>query len=454
MSLQRPACFALTLLLTVCHALAASPDSAEWRAGLAAVKITPEVPVMLSGYANRIRPFERVEQDIYAKALWLEDGAGNRAVIVTMDLVGLPRWFIEPLARRITEKTGLARAQQMFTWSHNHAGPMLGNDPAPAGGIPAVDTQNRFAYTNWLQDRLVDVVVNAQATLAPVRLRHGRGVARFVMNRREFTARGIILGVAPQGPVDRSVPVLRIDALDGQPRAVLFGTAAHNTTLGSQNYAVSGDYAGFAQHLLQEKYPGLQAMFMMGCGGDANPYPRDTLELAKAHGAELAEEVSRVLETKLRPISGPLQVTFGHAELPLQAVTVEMLRPLAKESPSWQLGNARQMLAQLERGGKLPTHWTAPIAVWQFGRDLTMVAISGEVVVDYVQLVEKAIGPLNLWVAAYANESFGYLPSARVISEGGYETRGLNSGDGWFAPEAQDAVVAKVKELAAQVGRK
>jgi hypothetical protein len=111
------------------------------------------------------------------------------------------------------------------------------------------------------------------------------------------------------------------------------------------------------------------------------------------------------------------------------------------------------MLAMLERGEKLPTHWSAPIAVWQFGRDLTLVALSGEVVYDYVQLVEKAIGPLNLWIAAYANEGFGYLPSARLISEGGYETRGLSSGDGWFAPTAEDAVVATVRNLAKKVGR-
>ena len=139
--------------------------------------------------------------------------------------------------------------------------------------------------------------------------------------------------------------------------------------------------------------------------------------------------------------------------MPLQPATREQLKPLAENSPSWQIGNARQMLAMLERGEKLPTHWRAPIAVWQFGADLTLVALPSEVVVDYVYRIEKTIGPLNLWVAAYANEGFGYLPSARVIAEGGYETRGLSSGDGWFAPAAEDAIAAKVSELAAKVGR-
>ena len=440
-------------VLACAMSVAAAAAPAEWHAGFAAVKITPEKPVMMSGYANRIKPFERVEQDIHAKALVLADAAGQRTVIVTSDLSGMSRWFVEALTGRITEKTGLRRDQILLTWSHNHAGPSLSNNPKPGAGVTLEDAQNRVAYTNWLQDRVVELVVAASAKLEPVRLLHGRGVAKFVMNRREFTPKGIILGVAPQGPVDRSVPVLRVESLDGRPRVVLFGTAAHNTTLGARNYALCGDYAGFAQHALEEKYPGMQAMFILGCGGDANPYPRDSIELAKAHGTELAQEVSRVLETKLRPIAGPLKVSLAKADLPLQQPTMEQLRPLAKESPSWQIGNAQHMLALLERGQKLPTHWSAPIAVWQFGRDLTLVAISGEVVYDYVPLIEKVIGPLNLWIAGYANESFGYLPSARVIAEGGYETRGLSSGDGWFAPEAQDVVVAKVKELAAQVGR-
>jgi neutral ceramidase len=440
----------LGLLLASAELIAAESG---WKVGMASVKITPEMPVMMSGYAARILPFKEVAQDIYAKALVIEDATGQRAVIVTTDLSGMTRQFVDPLAQRITEQTGLKREQLLFTWSHNHSGPSLSFNARATGGVTPADATNRVTYTRWLQDRLVDLVGQANRTLEPARISHGRGVARFVMNRREVTDKGIILGVNPSGPVDRSVPVLRIDAPDGRLRAVLFGTACHNTTLGARNFALSGDYAGFAQHALQEKLPGVQAMFMMGCGGDANPYPRDTLEVAKAHGNELAAEVQRVLGTKLRPIAGPLKATFSKADLPLQSATKEQLKPLAASSPNWQIGNAQQMLAMLERGEKLPTHCAAPIAVWQFGRDLTLVALSGEVVYDYVPLIEKALGPLNLWVASYANEGFGYLPSARLVAEGGYETRGLNSGDGWFAPEAQDVVVAKVRELAKQAGR-
>lgn len=444
---------ALLVSLIACFAGPARAGDADWKAGLASVKITPERPVMMSGYASRIKPFERVVQDIHAKAIVLEDNAGQRALILTSDLIGMPNWFAEPLAEQITAKTGLTREQILFSWSHNHAGPSLSLKVTPGAGVAVEDAQNRVAYTKWLQTQLLDLVVKAYASLAPARLSHGRGVAKFVMNRREFTPKGIILGVNPRGPADRSVPVLRVDAPDGTPRAIVFGAGAHNTTLGARNYDLCGDYAGFAQHYLQEKFPGVQAMFILGCAGDTNPYPRDTLEHTRAHGEELGREVARVFETKLQPVAGPLKVAFGKADLPLLKMTKAQLQPLAANSPSWQIGNAKHMLAMLERGEKLPTHYSAPFAVWQFGRDLTLVAISGETVVDYVYLTEKALGPLNLWVAGYTNEGYGYLPSARVVHEGGYETRGLSSGEGWFAPEAQDAVVAKITELAAKVGR-
>ena len=81
--------------------------------------------------------------------------------------------------------------------------------------------------------------------------------------------------------------------------------------------------------------------------------------------------------------------------------------------------------------------------------------LSGEVVVDYVPLLEKALGPNQLWLAAYCNDVFGYLPSARVLREGGYETRGLYSGGaGFFDPSAEEVLVRKVRELAKEAGRK
>ncbi|HEX4646777.1 MAG TPA: neutral/alkaline non-lysosomal ceramidase N-terminal domain-containing protein, partial [Verrucomicrobiae bacterium] len=417
--------FAFAVIIsTFSSVTAAFAADTEWKAGLATVKITPETPVPMAGYASRVKPYTSVAQDIYAKALALEDRQGHRAVLVTTDLIGISRAVANPICERITAKTGLTRHEILLSSSHVHSAPVLKLEESAESGIAPEDNRNLVAYTRKLQDQLVDLAAQALSRLEPARLSWSSGIAHFAMNRREFTPRGVILGANPRGLVDRSVPVLRIDSPDGKLRAVLFGYACHNTTLTQTNYSLSGDYAGFAQAWVQEQNPEAQAMFMIGCGGDADPYPRGTMENARENGAALGREVCRVLAGRQRPVNGPLTCVFDQASRPLQSFSRAELEKMTN-GPSWQTGNAKAMLAQLNRGETLASAYECPVAVWQFGNDLTLVAMSGEVVVDYVPLLEQALGPLQLWPVAYCNDVFGYVPSARVLKEGGYECRGL-----------------------------
>lgn len=430
-------------------------QSAEppWKVGLASVKITPEGPVRLVGYSSRTKPSEGVALDLFAKALALEDQDGRRAVIVTSDLIGFRGAFAEAICRRISRKTGLERHQILLNSSHTHCAPYL-ETRAEELEFPDDQVRATVTYSRGLEDQLVDLVVRALERPVPARLSRGTGVVNFVMNRREFTERGVQLGVNPRGLADRSVPLLRVDDADGKLLAVLFGAACHNTTLTGKHFQISADFAGYSQALVEREYPGAQAMFMQNCGGDANPYPRGSEEIAVEHGDELGREVLRVLETELKPVLGPLRTEYGLAALPLQAAPPREEIEKMKESGGWRGFVGGKMLSVLEGEGKLSRTYSTPIAVWQFGEDLTLVGLPGEVVVDYVTLLEKALGPNRLWVAAYCNDVFGYLPSARVLAEGGYETRGLYAGGvGFFSEDAQDVVVRTVKELARKAGR-
>ena len=443
-------CVVLSLAWHICgEAYTAEPD---WKMGVASVKITPERPVPMAGYAARTRSFEQVEADIFAKAMALEDAEGHRAVLVTSDLIGFTASVAEGICAQVKEKTGLDREQILLNSSHTHAGPALAVTPKSDDA----ESLRIVEYTRKLQDQVADVIVRALTALRPVRLSAGEGVVDFPMNRREFRPTGVVLGVNARGPADRSVPVLRVDSADGTPRAVLFGAGTHNTTLGGDNYRLCGDYAGFAQQAVEEKLPGITAMFMLGCAGDSNPYPRGTMELARQHGATLGKEVCRVLDTKLRPIRGPLRIAYGEVALPLEPLPPrEELERRAAGKTRYHPAGAQGWLALLDKGETPPGEYRCPITVWQFGDELTLVALPGEVVIDYLLMLEKALGPNQLWVFAYSNDVFGYLPSARVLEEGGYETRGVYAGGaGYFADSAQDVVVSHVRQLAQQAGRK
>ena len=438
----------------VCLLLSSAAAEPGWKVGLAQIKITPKEPVFLVGYAGRNKPFTRVESDLWAKALVLEDAAGHRGMIITSDLIGFPAAIAEPICQRIISKCGVERGDILINSSHTHSGPLLFVDASSRETLGEAQAQRTLAYSAWLSDQVVEVASRAAEKLTPATLALGSGVINFAMNRREFAPRGVILGVNARGLVDRSVPVLRIDGADGQMRAVLFGAAVHGTTLTQDDYELCGDYASFAQEYIQAHHPGVQAMFMLGCAGDANPYPRGKLEYARRHGETLGEEVERVLGTKLQPVKGPLTTAFATADLPLQAApSREELERWSKEK-GYRSFVGKNLLALLDAGKSPPTTYRAPLAVWQFGHDLTLVGLPGEVVIDYLPLIERSIGPRQLWLAAYCNDVFGYLPSAKVLAEGGYETRGLYSGGvGLFAPEAEGVVVATVRRLAETAGR-
>lgn len=159
-------------------------------------------------------------------------------------------------------------------------------------------------------------------------------------------------------------------------------------------------------------------------------------------------------EAELSKVEGPLTTVLDRARLPLQAAKpMKELKELAAQGPNYMKGNANRMIEILEGGGSLPTHYDAPVSVWQFGKDLTLVALSGEVVSGYVLETQKAIGHRKLWIAAYVHDYFGYLPTARIIRDGGYEARGLFNGTGWFDEKAEETMIHTITKLALQAGR-
>ena len=256
----------------------------------------------MSGYATRNRPSEGVVNQLWAKALVIEDSGGGRVVMVTTDLVGLPKEVSEEVAARLKAKYGLKRSQILLNASHTHSGPVVWPNLKNMFFFGSEEKERVVQYAKRLTDDIVRAVDSAMADLAPAQVSRGHGSAGFAINRRQPAKAGMQLGVNPGGPVDHDVPVLKIASPDGKLRAVLFAYACHNTTLGGDFYRICGDYAGFAAADLEKDLPGTTAMFAMLCGGDQNPNPRGTLELAQRHGKTLADEVRRVLAGEDAPV--------------------------------------------------------------------------------------------------------------------------------------------------------
>jgi len=436
----------------------ANEQQAKWKAGVASVVITPDDSMWMAGYAARTKPSEGKVHDLYAKALALEDVEGTKLVIVAVDLIGINREMRDWLEKEVKRRYQLDPERLLINASHTHCGPVLHKSSNSIYGnsfygLTPEQIQQCHKYSEHLQQKLVQLIGEALDKPAPARLAYTHARAGFAMNRRLKTERGYRISPNPDGPVDHDVPVLRVDSPDGKLRAVLFGYACHCTTLSF--YKFCGDYAGFAQQYLEEAHPGATAFFITGCGGDQNPYPRGTLTLAQQHGRALANGVEAALLSRARPIRGPIRavletVTLEFAEPPSR----KELQQQAKSANKYERRHAEVLLKELERDGKICTTYPYLVQVVQFGDDLTMVALAGEVVVDYsLRLKAELTGP-PLWVAGYSNDVFGYIPSLRVLREGGYEGGGAmryTELPGPFAPSVEKRVIDKVHELVNKV---
>ena len=406
----------------VCLCAVAPLAAAEFKAGVGRIAITPEKPIYLSGYASRTHPSEGVLHDIWAKALAIEDAHGGRVVFVTTDVVGLPRSISDVVAARVQKQYGLERSHLVLNASHTHTGPLIGKNLDIM--FPAAMTPEDIAYVKQyaqeLTDKLVTVIGSAVSDLSPANVWLGNGTANFAINRREATQNGVKIGENPSGPTDHDVPVLKVTSPDGKVRAILFGYACHNTTLTGEFYKISGDYAGFAQIDVEKANPGATAMFMQLCGADQNPNPRSELSLAEDHGKELAAEVIRVSTGDLKPVKGRIRTAFQIVELDFAPTTRETFEADLKDPNVFKVRRAKEMLADIDAGHPI-RHYPYPVQAIAIGKDVTVVVLGGEVVVGYDLRTKKEFGATGMIVAGYSNDVMAYIPTTKILKEGGYE---------------------------------
>lgn len=417
------------------------------KAGVARKAITPKDPAWLNGYASpqRFSPAAGKDHDLWAKAIVLEDASKKRVVIVTTDVLGLSHEISEDIARIVREKHGIERSQLMLNSSHTHSGPMVW----PSAGMFDYDTKNMIVvagYAQQLTRDIVEIIDNAIASVHPVTVSSGVGNAPFGINRRsaEIKIR----------PVDHDVPVLIIRNNENKPEAILFGYACHNTTLNGAYMNINGDYAGYAQLELEAQYPGATALFFQGCAGDINPEPRGTLELAKQHGKTLSESVKKVIDGNMTPVNGQIKTGFVEVPLEFPALNIPQYQQEILSEDQFLQRRAKLMLSAYNKGWNVTTY-QYPIQAIRFGKDLSILAMAGETVVDYSLWAKKQYSKERLFVAGYSNEVMCYIPTVRILKEGGYEP---NSSmiyyvmPGPFAESVEEKIQQGIKTVMKQVG--
>jgi hypothetical protein len=393
-------------------------SSGGWKAGVARMAITPEQSIWMAGYAARKHPSDGMLHDLWAKALMLEDANGEQAVLITTDLLGFPKNLSDQIRDRLKDQYKLSRAQIILSSSHTHSGPVLKGALYDIYPLDSDQLEKIDQYSAKLSDQIVELVGEAINSMQPVKLYSQNGVVRFQVNRRNNSAGTLTRQTELQGPNDYAVPVIKVLDEAGEIMAIAFGYACHPTVLDINRW--SGDYPGYAQIELEESYPGAVSLFFQGTGADMNPLPRRSVALAQQYGEELAAAVRRVLNEDMQELPSNLSTVYSEIDLALTSPpSREELSQMARESSGYQKQWAVRMLEQIEYGIPFRTTYPYPVQVWKLGNQ-PLVCLGGEVLVDYTIRLKRIFGE-DIFVMGFSNDGMAYIPSVRVLREGGYE---------------------------------
>jgi hypothetical protein len=395
--------------------------------GFAKSNITPEKPVNLSGFAARDGLSTGVHDSLYVRVSTFEQGS-KRLVIVSTDIISFYNDTDQIIRDRIMEKFKLASNELFLSTIHTHSGPRIILDESK--GHP-----NNVAYTKRLQNIIIKTIYQAFQKMQPVQICAGSGSSPVGVNRREvfYDKSGnprMWLGRVPGGITDQEVSIIKLSQNE-KTLCVMFEYAVHGTSLGWDNYLVSGDVLGIAEQFV-ERYLGQNIITpaYAGASGDISPWYRVLPSFNTKNGwipepvlmgTMLGEEVIHVLNNlELEANDGSINSIFTTLELPGKP---DNQFETPKNYPKTSLN----------------------ISVARIG-DIAFVGIGAEVLCEIGMDIKAASPFKHTLILTHCNGDVGYLVPQHRFYELGYEVKTAP-----FASSAGEQVVKQIIRMLHQL---
>ncbi len=410
------------------------------RAGAARGRITPQLGCHIAGYFHD-RLAADIHDDLYAKALVLENGE-NALAIVVCDLIALPQADVEAAREQATRLTGIPGGHIFISCTHTHFGPAT----CSVLGTPRDET-----YMAHAAERIAESVRLAQLRLRPAEL----GVAAAAapgetFNRRWHMRDGSVRAnfqighvnpdaLYPAGPTDPEVVVLAVREREGPPIALLANYSLHYVG-GPYDRSISADYFGSFDRALQ-RLAGCELVGILanGCCGDVNNIDISRPQPEMPHPFYQTERVANVVAAAAYGAWQGLR-GFDYDANPALASTRETVSFRRRRSSSDDLAAAQALAAQPmpEEGSPEFLAWIyarealavdlepleqpAPLMALRVGR-LGIVGLPGEAFAQYGLTIKQLSPFAHTMTVELANGYLGYLPTEGALVEGSYETQ-------------------------------
>jgi hypothetical protein len=436
---------------------------------LSRICVTPGAdPAEVKTYRNP--PTAGIYHDLFVKALALADEKGGCILMVSIDVIHLTESELAEMREGIRKSTGLEDSNVLLCVSHTHSGATREECLQPF--VLTLET-----YSKTLIGAVIRVAKEALSSMEISMLRFGRGRLSISINRRWRNPNGFPIWMGnPYGEIDPEVATLWVENQNREIRAVVMSYACHASAIGTP--LIGNDYPGFAEEIVENRYPGSTALFAQGCAGEIKPYNVDRgfrfmygipPAVAAGLGWELAKESCRVIEAAPNEdLSGDIRVAKRTIELPMEGLAgreeIEGRTACEKEEAErWR----KDMLKALE-GGSLdvvPRIVPYQIQVVGIGERFRLVTLQGEPCVRIGLRIKEQLSVNSatqsrdarneraVAVFGYTNGGNCYVPSREVVTAGGYEAESylFNRWAGPFKPEVEDLIVSAVLSMDRQI---
>jgi hypothetical protein len=426
-------------------------------AGFGKRSISPAVGSPLAGFAARKGNCEGIHDELFARALVIENDA-TAVALVSLDVLAVASDFVEKVRCAIAGRVPIEPAAILISSTHTHAGPVT------VSTFFNPDESLDANYMARLGEAIVSAVDDAWQSRFSAQVGVGAGTVEGLgVNRR----------TPDRKPVDREIGVVKVDDAQGKTKAVLMNYGCHPTVLGPDNLLASGDFPAMAiEHVEEQLGSGSFAIYVNGAQGDISVghsselsaigviTPGRTFERAAELGRSLGNAVLQALPAIATKPNVPLRFETLTVGLPIKAYpdpsqTARELREAEERADLLAAtGNsAEHMRAQSELLYASITHYYARETTKYSDRvlpielqaiqidDSVLVAVPAEVFVEIGMRIKSA-SPLRTFVAAVTNGYIGYLPSRKAYATGGYEVVSAKCDEG-----GEDQLVEGVMRL-------
>ncbi|MFK7695138.1 neutral/alkaline non-lysosomal ceramidase N-terminal domain-containing protein [Paenibacillus sp. HJGM_3] len=418
---------------------------------LSKADITPQTPVWMAGFGDRTHESEGIHDPIFAKAVLLQ--ANKTLLILTLDLSGGDRSFIVGIKTILEETFGLKHDEVLINFSHTH------HAVAARGETHGErDPMYRSAIDyRFIRDTIVRLVTECCSNLEEGQLLLGRGTSIFGVSRRKLTDKGVLWKPTYNTPIDHDLFVFQLLNAAGERKGIIYSYGCHPTSMSSDNYLISNDFPGRTNSYLEETYPGTMAVFLQGCAGEIKPlkcsvgddFISCTFEQMEEAGVDLAKDIVRVLEKQpFTPVQGVFKSILVEASLFMEHTPIEFFEAIVNNP---QIGEVRRRGAQrkikLFQEGLAKDRTSIYICIWHLDEDTRLIAMEGEISTEYSMLLKQLFPGGKTIVLGYSNGVTFYVPTRKMIGEGGYEVDYLHIGGpytGIFLPEIEDIIVGQI----------